>query len=97
MWEALHKAQGTGDLPACEVEAAAPSRLLGPLGTPLGLSQWKRASSTGNQASSRGEAKDTALLSSRDGYILELTVWPKGSQASCEVWRDTSCEPLHPS
>ena len=25
---------------------------------------------TGSQASSRGEAKDTALLSSRDGYIL---------------------------
>ena len=33
--------------------------------------------SPGSQASSRGEAKDTALLSSRDGYILELTVWPK--------------------
>ena len=44
----------------------------------------------GNQASSRGEAKDTALLSSRDGYILELTVWPKMSQASCGVWREDS-------
>ena len=44
----------------------------------------------GSQASSRGEAKDTALLSSRDGYILELTVWPKMSQASCEVWREDS-------
>ena len=42
------------------------------------------------QASSRGEAKDTALLSSRDGYILELTVWPKMSQASCGVWREDS-------
>ena len=31
------------------------------------------------QSSSRGEAKDTSLLSSRDGYILELTVWPKMS------------------
>ena len=41
----------------------------------------------GNQASSRGEAKDTALLSSRDGYILQLTVWPKMRQASCGVWR----------
>ena len=40
----------------------------------------------GSQASSRGEAKDSALLSSRDGYILELTVWPKMSQASCGVW-----------
>ena len=43
-----------------------------------------------SQASSRGEAKDTALLSSRDGYILELTVWPKMSQASCGVWREDS-------
>ena len=32
----------------------------------------------------------TALLSSRDGYILELTVWPKMSQASCGVWRDSA-------
>ena len=38
----------------------------------------------------RGEAKDTALLSSRDGYILELTAWPKMSQASCGVWREDS-------
>ena len=44
----------------------------------------------GSQASSRGEAKDTAVLSSRDGYILELTVWPKMSQASCGVWREDS-------
>ena len=44
----------------------------------------------GSQASSRGEAKDTALLSSRDGYILELTVWPKMGQASCGVWREDS-------
>ena len=44
----------------------------------------------GSQASSRGEAKDTALLSSRGGYILELTVWPKMSQASCGVWREDS-------
>ena len=44
----------------------------------------------GSQASSRGEAKNTALLSSRDGYILELTVWPKMSQASCGVWREDS-------
>ena len=27
----------------------------------------------GSQASSRGEAKDSALLSSRDGYVLEST------------------------
>ena len=39
---------------------------------------------------SRGEAKDSALLSSRDGYLLEPTKWPKGSQASCGVWKDAS-------
>ena len=44
----------------------------------------------GSQASSRGEAKDSALLSSRDGYLLEPTEWPKGSQASCGVWREDS-------
>ena len=42
----------------------------------------------GSQASSRGEAKDTALLSSCDGHLLEPTLWPKGSQASFEVWRE---------
>ena len=42
----------------------------------------------GSQASSRGEAKDSALLSSRDAGLLEPTLWPKGSQASCEVWRE---------
>ena len=36
-----------------------------------------------SQALSRGEAKDSILLSSRDGYLLEPTKWPKGSQASC--------------
>ena len=42
----------------------------------------------GSQASCRREAKDSALLSSRDGHLLEPTLWPKGSQASCEVWRE---------
>ena len=28
------------------------------------------------------EAKNPALLSSRDGYLLELTGWTQGSQAS---------------
>ena len=41
----------------------------------------------GSQASCRREAKDSALLLSRDGHLLEPTLWPKGSQASCEVWR----------
>ena len=42
----------------------------------------------GSQASCRRGAKDSALLSSRDGHLLEPTLWPKGSQASCEVWRE---------
>ena len=32
-----------------------------------------------------GEAKNSALLSSPNGYLLEPTEWPKGSQASCGV------------
>ena len=44
----------------------------------------------GSQASSRGEAKDSALFSSRDRYFLEPTEWPKGSQAFCGVWREDS-------
>ena len=78
-----------------------------PLGTPLGLVQWKMASSglkmrtsgflsisdlqrrvsaeleQGSQALSRVEAKNSALLSSYDGYLLEPIDWPKVSQASC--------------
>ena len=30
------------------------------------------------------------FLSSCDGHILEPTLWPKGSQASCGVWREDS-------
>ena len=44
----------------------------------------------GSQASSLVEAKNSALLSSRDGYLLEPTEWPKVSQASCGVWREDS-------
>ena len=43
-----------------------------------------------SQAVSRGEAKDSILLSSRDGYLLEPTKWPKWSRASCGVWREDS-------
>ena len=39
---------------------------------------------------SRGEAKVSILLSSHDGYLLEPTKLPKGSQASCGVWREDS-------
>ena len=44
----------------------------------------------GSQASSRVEAKNSALLSSRDRYLLEPTERPKGSQASCGVLREDS-------
>ena len=44
----------------------------------------------GSQSLSRGEVKDSFLLSSRDGYLLEPTKWPKGSQASCGVWKEDS-------
>ena len=43
-----------------------------------------------SQALSRGEAKGSILLSCRDGYLLEPTKWPKGSQASCGVWKEDS-------
>ena len=39
----------------------------------------------GSQASYRGEAKDSALLSSHDEDPLEPTEWPQGSQASSSV------------
>ena len=44
----------------------------------------------GSQSLSRGEAKDSALLLSRDRYLLEPTEWPTGSQASSSVWREDS-------
>ena len=44
----------------------------------------------GSQVSSRGEAKDSALISSRDRNLLEPTECPKGGQASCGVWREDS-------
>ena len=44
----------------------------------------------GSQDSYRGEAKDSALLLSRDADLLEPTEWLKGSQASSSVWREHS-------
>ena len=44
----------------------------------------------GIQASSQVEAKNSALLLSCDGYLLEPIEWPKGSQASCGVLREVS-------
>ena len=42
------------------------------------------------------EAKNSALLSSRDGYLLAPTEWPKGRQASCGVLRGDSGLPFSP-
>ena len=42
----------------------------------------------GSQASSRGEAKDSALLSNHDAGFLEPPEWFQGSPASSSVWRD---------
>ena len=42
----------------------------------------------GSQASFRVEAQNSALLSSRDGYLLKPTEWPKRNQASCGVLRE---------
>ena len=44
----------------------------------------------GSQSSYQGVAKNSALLSSHDGYLLEPTERPKGSQASSGVWREDS-------
>ena len=55
---------------------------MGPVGLEMGLEgpvcQKVGGGGPGSQASSRGEAKDSALLSSRDGHLLEPTLWPKG-------------------
>ena len=44
----------------------------------------------GRQAFISSGSKEPALLSSRDGYLLELTVWTQGSQASRGVWREVA-------
>ena len=44
---------------------------------------WRgRRGTRGDRHSSRVEAKNPALISNRDGYLLELTGWTQGSQAS---------------
>ena len=42
----------------------------------------------GSQASPRGEAEDSAFLSSRDTVLLEHTEWTEGCRASSSVWRE---------
>ena len=44
----------------------------------------------GNQASPRVEAKNSALLSSCDGFFLEPNERPRGNKASCGVLREDS-------
>ena len=49
----------------------------------------------GSQVSMRVARGSASWLSSPDGYFLEPTEWPKGSQASCGVWmRREGREPL---
>ena len=47
-----------------------------------GISGLHSRRTRGDRHSSRVEAKKPALLSSRDGYLCELTGWTQGSQAS---------------
>src|SRR5574342_467049 len=47
-----------------------------------GISGLHSRRTRGDRPPSRVEAKNPALLSSRDGYLLELTGWTQGSQAS---------------
>ena len=42
----------------------------------------------GSQVSMHVGRGTASLLSSHDGHLLEPTLWPKGCQASCEVWRE---------
>ena len=49
---------------------------------PGSLTQEHSRRTRGDRHSSRVEAKNPALLSNRDGYLLELTGWTQGSQAS---------------
>ena len=52
------------------------------------LGQLNEILNPGSQASSRGEAKDSALLSSRDAGLLEPPERPQRSPASSSVWRE---------
>ena len=49
-----------------------------------------------SQALSRGDAKDSILLSSCDGYLLEPTEWPKGVKPPVKFRERTQdCSPSH--
>src|SRR5574341_780255 len=55
-----------------------------------GISGLHSRRTRGDRHSSRVEAKNPAMLTNRDGYLLELTGWTKGSKASCGVWREVA-------
>ena len=55
-----------------------------------GISRLHSRRTRGDRHSSRVEAKNLALPSSRDAYLLKLTGWTKVSQASCCVWREVA-------
>ena len=54
-----------------------------------GISRLHSRFSRGVRPLSTG-SKNSALLSCCNGYVLEPIEWPKGSQASCGVWREDS-------
>ena len=71
-----------GGLIGSERSSRLVSRSRGSSPGATGISGWHSRRTRGDRHSSRVEAKNPALLSSRDGYLLELTGWTKGSQAS---------------
>ena len=80
LWVAIESLQGRRDLTtACVRDLIFLSREGRDLGVAL-------QAPPGNQASSREEAKDSALLSSRDAGLLEPPERPQGSPASSSVW-----------
>ena len=66
-----------GNFPGCLGEARDAVELAGPLGTPLGLAQWKRASS-------RGEAGSSGFLSVLDSdHRIPVELGQESQTSSC--------------
>ena len=93
MWEALQKAQGTGDLPACEVEAAAL-----PASRPGDLRLWAPDSQPPLPADPRrprtGDPLTLPVLPSQP-FLLQPQELPqgRGPVTSCK-WRKYSSDTL---
>ena len=68
------KARADTHVMCCRCQCSSPGA--------TGISGLHSRRARGDRHSSRVEAKYPALLSNRDGYLMELTVWTKGSQAS---------------